>query len=246
MTKKIHNVEPFRLTYTVQNIYTGQKFDELESIEHALYYAKFLICHAKTKTLPGKSVAYSGSFYDLFTNSFHKNAHGWTFFVKGGVYYRWINEYVRAETPPIIIYDNLGRVVEPGILTNHKPKNPDYKNSYRKSYEEWRNKRNKIDRSLCKHKGDARKVKTNWAVTETVDKYGDVDYTYAHSHFRSVGTKNEQTQNVAHMDEHGYEMVRGRRRKLVSSWDDVTSSYWGCRRSWKHNSKRRKQWVPKD
>lgn len=246
MTKKIHNVEPFRLTYTVQNIYTGEKFDKLQSIENALYYARFLIRHPKTKTYLGKNVSYAGSFYELFTNSFRKSPHGWTIYIKRGVRYQWVDEVVRTDSPPIIIYDNLGAVVEPRILTNHKAINPDYRISYHQSYAEWQKKRNKIDSGLCKHKGDARKVKTNWAVIETVDKYGDVDYTYAHSHFRSVATKNEQTQNVAHMDEYGYEMVRGRRRKLVSSWDDVSSSYWGCRRSWKHNSKRRKQWVPKD
>ncbi len=250
MAKKLHDIAPFRVTYTVKNIYTGEKFEEIDSIPKALHYAKQLVRFAPEKrvryTVYGASIDYHCSLYGLFADSFHKNAHGWVTHIEHKSRwskYVWMKPVVRSDVRPIIIYDNLGNIITANELFQHKPEAPSYKPW--KNRDQWYHHRELTDRNLCKRKGDGKKIKSDWATVETIDNFGEVDYDCGHAYFRTVNTKNEQTQNTAHVEEYGQEIVRGRRRNLVSSWDDISSGYWGCRRSWKHNSKRRKQWVPK-
>lgn len=65
--------------------------------------------------------------------------------------------------------------------------------------------------------------------------------------FRPVRTRNETRQNAAHEQDIGPEIIRGRRRgrNLPSSWDDLPNSKQKSSKSWKHHSKRRKQWKAK-
>lgn len=65
--------------------------------------------------------------------------------------------------------------------------------------------------------------------------------------YRGVQTANEIRQNSGHVNEHGQNMVRAKRRRfnLPTSWDDRPNSRWGTRKSWKHNSKRKHQWLEK-
>ena len=65
--------------------------------------------------------------------------------------------------------------------------------------------------------------------------------------YRGVRTSNEIRQNNAHVNEHGQNMVRAKRRgfNIPSSWDDKPNSRWDTRKNWKHNSKRRHQWKHK-
>lgn len=254
MTKKLHTIEAFPRTFTVENIYTGEKF-ELDSLEHVLYYGTLLMRTAKEKNSlggynSGKNVMYNRSVLGLFTESRHKNVHGWTTLVeRKRSWSRYISYdlYLRSDTSPIIVYDNLGNVVEIKELSRLKWAKPDSNYaSWELRRREWYRRREMIDRNLCKRKGDAKKIKTEWATVDYVDNYGEVSYHTRAGYNRYVKTKNEQTANDAHMDEYGQEMVRGKRRHLPTSWDDISTSYWGCRRSWKHNSKRRKQWVPKN
>lgn len=107
---------------------------------------------------------------------------------------------------------------------------------------------------LISVKGDAKKVKTNYAAHEDTYLYRrwyrDVENSRDFSfniwgNDRYIRTTNEIRQNEAHADEYGEQMVRGRRRCLPTSWDDRNSGRWDRRKSWKDSTKRRKQWVPK-
>lgn len=57
--------------------------------------------------------------------------------------------------------------------------------------------------------------------------------------FRSFSTRQEKRWNIAHADEYGEHLVRGRRRKLPDARCDFVRSY---QRSWKNN-KIRYQWM---
>ena len=62
---------------------------------------------------------------------------------------------------------------------------------------------------------------------------------------RRLQTNNERRQSFLTTDETDYGIrIRGRRqgRTLPNSWDDYVISEWYSRKSWKHNSKRKKQW----
>lgn len=73
------------------------------------------------------------------------------------------------------------------------------------------------------------------------------EYPYKLNHFRRIRTANEHRQNAACVQDIGPAFVRGRRRgkTLPSSWDDLPNSSQFAVKSWKHHSKRRKQWKSK-
>lgn len=69
----------------------------------------------------------------------------------------------------------------------------------------------------------------------------------AYGSYRRIRTMNEKRQNAYHVDDYGDSAVRGRRRghNLPDSWDDPMSGVHYTIKSWKHHSKRRKQWKQK-
>lgn len=251
MTKKLIEIEPFKLTYTVENCYTGEKFEDLADIGIALGYAEKLMKladwkHERGYMMRGSPVLFNGSIYHLFNDRRSKHPHGWVNYEVLGTRWKYSRFSLKDGIRPLVVYDNLGNIIDPSVLVGYKAKKPSYKGrKYDHSQRYYQ--RNLTDKATCKRKGDNRKIKTNWATTEYVDRDGEVQYNYGTSHFRNVNTKNEMTQNLAHENEYGQEFIRGRRRgrNLPNSWDDVPSSYWDCRRSWKHHSKRKHQWVPK-
>lgn len=249
MTKKLIEIEPFKLTFTVENLYTGEKFEDLEDIETALGYANSLMKladwkHERGYMMRGSTVLFNDGIYNLFNDSRHKHPHGWVVKEILGTRWKYIRLSLKGDVRPLVVYDNLGSIIDPKILFSYKAKNKPYR-KYDHSQKFYQ--RNLTDKAICKRKGDNKKIKTSWGTSEYVDRDGEVQYNYGSSYFRKVNTKNEMTQNLAHENEYGQEFIRGRRRgrNLPNSWDDVHSSYWGCRRSWKHHSKRKSQWVPK-
>lgn len=67
------------------------------------------------------------------------------------------------------------------------------------------------------------------------------------SYYRHPRTHGEKKQACAHADEYGDQIVRAARRynNVPDAWDEYRSDVYATEKSWKHNSKRRKQWVPK-
>lgn len=61
---------------------------------------------------------------------------------------------------------------------------------------------------------------------------------------RRPHTQNERALNALHSVDEWDVKIRGRRKKLPSSYDDKPISKFGMRKSWKYNSKRSKQWNP--
>lgn len=100
-----------------------------------------------------------------------------------------------------------------------------------------------IRKRLNAKNGSPTKIKGSYKTIEEVDRWGT-------NMVRGWGRRPNTTQEIrmaeAHMDEYGENIVRGSRRphSLPSSWSDLPISSWKSEKSWKHNSKRRKQWIP--
>ncbi len=72
----------------------------------------------------------------------------------------------------------------------------------------------------------------------------DWDNPVRYCYFRPIRTYAEARTNVGHADEYGPGIVRWKRtgRLLPDAWWDLPNGSWATDKSWKHNSKRRKQW----
>ena len=101
---------------------------------------------------------------------------------------------------------------------------------------------------LTRIKGSGDKVKESCARVRDDRGHGD-GYTNINrrGYHRCIGTSNEKRQTEGHMEEYGQNIVRGRRRPRVlpDNRDDRGISLSSTETSWKHHSKRRKQWKPK-
>lgn len=62
---------------------------------------------------------------------------------------------------------------------------------------------------------------------------------------RSVKTQNEIRKACADITDYGFEYVRAKRnhKNIPNSWDDINNNIYSTKKSWKHNSKRQKQWI---
>lgn len=110
-------------------------------------------------------------------------------------------------------------------------------------------KANIIERGLVKKKGDGNKIKSDWSYREYWNTWtNEVDYTNDSLgiYYRRIRTTAERRANTGCDADYGPGLVRRSRcwRNLPNSWDDYTCGAWSVRASWKHNSKRRKQWKP--
>jgi len=114
------------------------------------------------------------------------------------------------------------------------------------NYREWHEKRQQLILSqLAYRKDNINKTKPAYRGVLRSTWGDEPDYTLDGSYFRSVKTLQERRLAVNVLKEEGEPEFRGRRRILPSSYDDVDKGVWDTHKSWKHNSKRRKQWKPK-
>ena len=96
-------------------------------------------------------------------------------------------------------------------------------------------------------KGNPNKIKRGYHT----NNWWDDDYPVYENAFKTYGwyrgirTTAERRRNIADVDEYGSAIVRGRRRKLPSAWDDERNATCEHLTSWKNHSKRRHQWKPK-
>lgn len=99
-------------------------------------------------------------------------------------------------------------------------------------------------RRFIRTKGSSAKIK---AIHQHVRKnrWRGVYYATVCPLFRHVRTQNERRQTHNHFAEWGeYDrMARASRKKLPTYYDDTTVSARKGQKSWKHHSKRRKQWM---
>src|SRR5690606_2359359 len=87
-------------------------------------------------------------------------------------------------------------------------------------------------------------------------KYKEYYYTYGRHYYhynnicgrsyRKVKTFSEAKATCGHQVDYGEDIVRAKRgyKTIPNSWDDISTGIYKKQYSWKHNSKRRKQWIP--
>lgn len=157
-------------------------------------------------------------------------------------YYSKVKTVYTAKASPWVILTDLGDIVSKEEI--NEARRSIYK--YRDYHSRWD--RYELNRKrLNDKKGSGLKIKGSYKTVEDVDRHGDVSYTnLVRSYGRRPNTTQEKRMSEAHMDEYGENIVRGGRRphSLPCSWSDYPVSAWGTEKSWKHNSKRRKQWIP--
>jgi hypothetical protein len=64
--------------------------------------------------------------------------------------------------------------------------------------------------------------------------------------YRRISTYSTHKMVAAVIKEEGEPTFRGKTANIPNTWDDVRCNRWKQRKSWKHNSKRRKQWKDKE
>jgi hypothetical protein len=114
-------------------------------------------------------------------------------------------------------------------------------------YELWIIKHNKVSKRLIRHHFNKNKIKASYSTKQTIDNNGRERYVnYICYYFRRVTTLNELKKTVGHFNEYGDSITRGKRSpsNIPDSWDDYTINVWKQQKSWKHNSKRKRQWKP--
>ncbi len=109
-------------------------------------------------------------------------------------------------------------------------------------------------KNLVKVKNDFKKIKNSYrtyARTWRSWHYTpDSEFYYSNAetrYYRHPQTQREARIACGHADEYGLRAVRPKRNhtNLPDTYDDLQSCVYNTRKSWKHNSKRRKQWIPK-
>lgn len=104
---------------------------------------------------------------------------------------------------------------------------------------------------LVYRKGSPKKIKATYRVRPYHSYWRGHSVSYhneVRGYYRHPKNQRERAANYAHAHEYGEQLVRAHRRTregLPSSWDDRSCSAWKTEDSWKHHSKRRKQWIPK-
>jgi hypothetical protein len=235
--KKVVEVEPFTPTYRAYNKVTGEYHGEFVRLIDAIHFveAKFQPAYYEQSLLS----------FTLRLEPEIKivrvvRGSGWWDETTKRVRYTKDVKYV--DPSQWVIVDELGIVNEGRV----KLERVTYRRERDQRWEDYTRKRNATDARMVRAKGSTNKVKASCVrVADTSDLEGYS--TPQRNYFRRPQTTNEHRWNLAHSEEYGPGIVRGRRsgKNLVDAWDDRPVSIWDTERSWKHHSKRRKQWKPK-
>jgi hypothetical protein len=151
--------------------------------------------------------------------------------------------YLKAS--PWVILTDLGDIVtkdelETARRARHYFRGHDYGSIWKR--------REESRKRLLRVKNSPLRIKETFGTVHSIDSRGEDSYDNPlRYYYRRPKTYQERKAAIAHSDEYGNEIVRGARKKtsLPTGWDDLPISTWKTERSWKHNSKRRKQWIPK-
>lgn len=230
MRSKTVETVPFVFRYFLVNRYTKEKFGPFDNIvdAKAFKYEKY------------RYIYWDGNSYaDKLEFNHQERQNQWAHNILGRT-----KEVDRHAKKPFAILNHLGDVIDPKIV--HEAGRGEWRNN---RYERWR------ERGLISgarrefRKYNPNKLKMLYSTVKTVDSLGDIEYdeTWMRSHYRRIRTTQERRMAIAHMDEYGAQMVRGKRRArtLPNAWDDYSSNVWDLKESWKHHSKRNKQYKTK-
>ena len=150
-------------------------------------------------------------------------------------YNNLIKEYVHV--PGIYVTDELGDIVKDiWKLQARKP--------YKSSWKLRRMRRERVEKTLKRYKNNVNKIKAVYGYHEGFSQWSDeIEYMPDMSTYhRSIRTHSAAKKLSGFIKEEGEPEPRGRQLNLPDSWDDIGCCVWHQTKSWKHNSKRKKQW----
>lgn len=152
--------------------------------------------------------------------------------------------YTSYDPPRFVILTTLGDIVPEAEVVEETKRNR-HRKHYKWShidYTEWCNRRNS---RLIYKKGSTNKIKL--AFRKKLTRLSGFYNNDIRGYYRHPKTHSEMKIAAAHVNEYGESIVRGKRRvcNLPDSWDDLQNGSYRSELSWKHHSKRRKQWIPK-
>lgn len=183
--------------------------------------------------------------YTLKTESEYE-AGNWKF-VHFGKEMRRVYERESYPAAKFVILTDLGDVVTKEQVEEARRANYVYKHS-RWQNPSWEEQQFNRDSRLVYTKGSPKKIKKAYRKVYCGEgRWGHDFRNEVWVYYRHPKTHGEIKQACAHADEYGEQIVRAKRRynNVPDAWDEYCSDVWGTQKSWKHNSKRRKQWVPK-
>lgn len=214
---------PFVYRYFLVNRFTKAEFGPFDSILEAKQ-ARFKEYHYAyiNREMYGDSLSLS-----------HREAQ----------YFFYYNENLLSFEKPFCIRDQFGNVIPPSVI---KAAGNEYNYKSYSYYTPCWMKRQRIEANLVKKKGDGNKIKSDWGFIEDYNHHNEVRY--CNRVRKRPHTQSERRANAGCVKEHGEGMVRGKRRymNIPNSWDFYDGGFYDTMPSWKHNSRRRKQWKPKE
>lgn len=233
--KNLKLVEPFKYTFSILNRLTMDNHGPFESLAEALEfsYEKY-----GWDSKFGEDVSRI-PFYTLFDDKLHF----------------WKEKDRKAPRLVALRIEEYSPVLAEEIDDTRREIRASRKYNYH--YNHYSNKYNRANDLFVK-KGDGRKIKKPYGArlrhyppnswwnnqtegTEAVA--GGMLRYYRHPRTKAELSFNEMIENE-YRNEYP-NLVRHRRTTLCSSWDDLPIGAWDVYNSWKHHSKRRKQWIPR-
>lgn len=236
MRYKTKEVEQHRVKYRVFDKEQRQFCSEFEDLYDAIVYCEV---HAETKRWNVPKISHT-----LKTEAEYKE-------VRTGyrlVYDKLIRVYENFYYPAakFVILTDLGDVVGKEEIDEARKLNRVWKNG--RWGPEWEEYCYQRDSRLVCSKGSPKKIKQTYRkFYKGFGRWGHDFSRVIWSYYRHPRTHGEKKQACAHADEYGEQIVRAKRRynNVPDAWDEYCSDVYRTEKSWKHNSKRRKQWIPK-
>lgn len=237
MRYKTKEVEQHRVKYRVFDKEQRQFCSEFEDLYDAIVY-----CEVNTETKRWNIPKIS---HTLKTESDYSEMRTKLERVDG-VFRRTVLDFIKYPAAKFVILNDLGDVVgKEEVDSCRKLNRPRKAERARMLWEKSQFRRNV--RLVCS-RGSPKKIKQTYRkFYKGFGRWGHDFSRVIWSYYRHPRTHGEIKQACAHADEYGEQIVRAKRRynNVPDAWDEYCSDVYRTEKSWKHNSKRRKQWVPK-
>lgn len=236
MRYKTKEVEQHRVKYRVFDKEQRESCPEFEDLYDAIVYCEV---HAKNKHWNAPKISYT-----LKAEAEYKEVRiGYRL-----VYDKLIQVYENFYHPAakFVILTDLGDVVSDEEIDEARKLNRVWKSG--RWGPEWKEYCYQRDSRLVCSRGSPKKIKQTYRkFYKGFGRWGHDFSRVIWSYYRHPRTHGEIKQACAHADEYGEQIVRAKRRynNVPDAWDEYRSDVCRTEKSWKHNSKRRKQWVPK-
>lgn len=217
--KKMIDVGPYKFTYRLYNNKTNERYLGFASISDAISFA------GKISNIK----IYKRNVCHFFNENKKQK--------KLSVYELAIRILKRENTTDVwSITNNLGDVVSLDEIANNAP-------SYKYKPFNWSSDKGE---QLVQKNDNVDKIKSSYATTKHNSHFGSW-YSNDVRYGDRLNTHSEIGKNSLDNEEYSeYHVVRGKRNHLPTKWDDDRVSAYKSEKSWKHHSKRGKQWKIKD